>query len=190
MREKMRTFIAIPLTEQAHQELAQLQDKLRKSGADVKWVVPSKIHITLKFLGEIDDGQAARVKNLLDEIVKDHKPFYIHLAKIGAFPRISYPRVVWAGIDEGYEECKALARSIEDAIEKLGFEKESRPFSPHLTLGRVRSSKNKTQLIAAIEKEKDFASQNKVSVNKIILFQSTLTPKGPIYTPLKEFPLV
>lgn len=186
----MRTFIAIPLTEPVHQELARLQDSLRKSNADVKWAASSHIHLTLKFLGEInDDDQATKIKASLDKIVKGRKPFIIHLAKIGAFPRISYPRVLWVGIDEGYEECKALAKSVEDTMERLGFKKEGRPFSPHLTLGRVRSLKNKSQLISAIEKEKDFTSQSKVSVNKIILFQSTLTPKGPIYTPLKEFPL-
>lgn len=185
----MRTFIAIPFIEQAYQELAQLQDKLCKSNADVKWVEPANIHLTLKFLGEIDDEQVVKIKTSLDEIVKNHRPFNIHLAKIGAFPKLSYPRVVWVAIDEGCQECKTLAKSIEEAMEKLGFKKEERPFSPHLTLGRVRSAKNKPQLIAAIEKEKDFAAQNKVSVGKIILFQSTLTPKGSIYTPLKEFPL-
>lgn len=186
----MRTFIAIPLTEQTHQELARLQDNLYKSGADVKWVVSSNIHLTLKFLGEVDDEQVEKVKASLAGIVKQHRPFNIRLAKIGAFPKISSPRVVWVGIDEGYEECKALAKSIEDAMGKLGFEKEERAFSPHLTLGRVRSSKNKAQLIACIEKEKDFAFHDKVSVDKVMLFASTLTPKGSIYTPLKDFPLV
>lgn len=186
----MRAFIAIPLTEQVHQELAHLQDKLRKSNADVKWVEPFNIHLTLKFLGEIDEEQVEKIKVSLDEIAKNRHCFDIHLAKVGAFPKISYPRIVWVGIDEGYEECKALAEATEDAMERLGFKKEDRPFSPHLTLGRVRSAKNKTQLMACLEKEKDFPSQSKVSVSKIILFQSILTPKGPAYTPLKEFPLI
>lgn len=186
----MRTFIAIPLTELIHQELGRLQNSLRESDADLKWTAPFNIHLTLKFLGEINDEQTVKIEASLNEIVKGRQPFNIHLAKIGAFPKIFYPRVVWVGIDEGYEECKALAKSIERAMEKLGFEKEKRAFSPHLTLGRVRSAKNKAQLITCIEKEKDFASQSKVSVSKIILFQSTLTPKGPIYTSLKEFPLI
>lgn len=185
----MRAFIAIPLTEQVHQELAHLQDKLRKSNADVKWVEPSNIHLTLKFIGEIDEEQVEKIKASLDEIAKNRHCFDIHLAKVGAFPKISYPRVVWAGIDEGYEECKTLAKSVEDTMERLGFKKEERDFSPHLTLGRVRSSKNKAQLMACLEKEKDFVSPGKVSVSKIILFQSTLTPKGPVYAPLKKFPL-
>ncbi|MFH1868524.1 MAG: RNA 2',3'-cyclic phosphodiesterase [Candidatus Omnitrophota bacterium] len=185
----MRTFIAIALTEEAHEELSSLQDSLRKSGADIKWVKPDHIHLTLKFLGEIDEEQAAEIKASIDETVKNQKPFDIHLAKIGAFPRIAFPKIVWVGIDEGSQGCMALAKSVEEAMQRLGFEKEKRPFSPHLTLGRVRSLKNNSQLTSAVEKEKDFSSQTKVSINKITLFQSTLTPKGPIYTPLKEFSL-
>ena len=185
----MRTFIAIPLDEQAHNQLSALQSKLRRSDADVKWVDASNIHLTLKFLGEIDDTQAENVKLYLSEIAKTHRPFTIHLQGIGAFPRIAYPRVVWAGIDEGAGECQELARATDEAMARLGFEKENRPFSPHLTLGRVRSPRNRSRLIALLEKEKNFASRGKVSVEKIILFQSTLTPKGSIYTPVKEFPL-
>lgn len=185
----MRTFVAIPLTEEVHQELAKLQDSLRKSGCDIKWANPANIHLTLKFLGEIDDKQTEDIKASLAQALTGHNSFWIHIAGIGAFPRLSYPKIIWVGIDKGSKECIALARSIEEAVEKLELRKEKRPFSPHLTLGRIRTLNKKPQLISHIEKEKDFASQHKVSVNKIILFQSTLTPKGPIYTTLKEFSL-
>ena len=142
---------------------------------------------TLKFLGDIDEKKLEAIESSLSEIVKSHKPFDIHLSKIGAFPNSDFPRVIWVGIDEGKKESQILQKDIEIAFQNLGFEKEKREFSPHLTLGRVRSGKNKSQLIEAMEKEKDFTSQDKVSVNKIILFQSTLTFNGPVYTALAEF---
>jgi len=185
----MRSFIAIPIDQDAHNELQQLQDRLHKSDADVKWMNPEKIHLTLKFLGNIDAQQIEAIKSSLSKTTPLNKPFYIHLSKVGAFPKISYPRVVWVGIDEGQEECQTLQKSVEGAIEGLGFDKEARTFTAHLTLGRVRTGKNKSQLIDCLEKERDFNSKAKVPVNKIILFQSTLTQKGSIYTPLGEFPL-
>lgn len=183
----MRVFIAIPLNEEIHRELLLLQDRLRKSNADVKWANPSNIHLTLKFLGKIDDKQFENIKSSLKEIIKPHKPFDIYLSSIGAFPNINFPHVIWVGVDKGKKESGNLQKDIETVLLKIGFEKEKHGFTPHLTLGRVRSEKNKSQLIEAMEKEKDFTSQGKVSVNKITLFQSTLTAKGPIYTPLAEF---
>jgi 2'-5' RNA ligase len=186
----MRTFIAIPLDDKTHNELAGLQAVLRSSAADVKWTQPSNIHLTLKFLGEIDDKKTKEISSALGLIAKTQKSFHLHLATIGAFPKPSFPRVIWVGIDEGANECMRLQALVEDSMERLGFAKEERTFSAHLTLGRVRSPKNKDRLIEIIEKEKGFCSSGKVLVGKIILFKSTLTSEGPIYTPLEEFPLL
>jgi 2'-5' RNA ligase len=186
----MRMFVAIELNEEVRAELSALQARLKASGADVKWVEPKNIHLTLKFLGEVDEKRLSDIKSSLFQAAKLHKSFNIHLSQIGAFPKISYARVVWVGIEEGAIECKGLQISIEDALEKAGFAREDREFSAHLTLGRGRSQKNKAQLISLLEKEKDFVSKYKVSVNKIILFQSTLTSQGPIYTAVAEFPLI
>jgi len=185
----MRAFVAIPLNEESHNDLARLQDRLRRSRSDVKWVSPTNIHITLKFLGEIDDNQAAAITSLLSEIAKRHGSFNLHINGIGAFPRLAYPKVLWAGIDEGADEVKNLQGEVELSMCGLGFEKEDRTFSPHLTLGRVRSLKNKAKLVTALESEKGFAAQTKVCVDKMMLLQSTLTPQGPIYSPIKEVPL-
>jgi 2'-5' RNA ligase len=185
----MRVFIAIPLNTETHDELSALQDKLRNASADVKWTQPDCIHLTLKFLGEVDEKKLEAVKSALLETAKKHSSFAIQLSHVGAFPRLSYPRVIWIGIDEGQKESKALQCDIEEALENLSFKKENREFTPHLTLGRLRSNNNKQRLIELLGKEKDFASNSKVPVKKIVLFQSTLTPKGPIYTVLSEFPL-
>jgi len=186
----MRTFIAVPLNDEIHNELARLQNRLRSCGCDVKWVEPSNIHLTLKFLGEIDNERLGKIKTSLSQAAGLHHPFGMRLATLGAFPKISFPQVIWVGIDEGKAECEALYKTVQDAMAGLGFEQEKRPFSPHLTLGRLRSLKNKNKLLEVMEKEKDFACQNKVSADRIIFFQSILTPQGSIYTALAEFSLV
>lgn len=181
----MRTFIAIELSTTIRDSLAQIQSHLKYAGADVKWVEKNNIHLTLKFLGEVDEARCANVKSALDEIAAGSKPFEISLKDIGAFPNIDYPRVIWVGLDKGAKESTELAVKIDDALSKLGFQKETRPFAAHLTLGRVRSPKNKQAL-----KDKITGYELRVTgyekVVSVYLFQSTLTPKGSIYTKLHE----
>ncbi len=190
MAKTTRSFIAIALNENLHKELESLQVKLKAADADVKWVKPENIHLTLKFLGNIIDEQIEKVKNTVKKITSDFKTYQIHLAEIGAFPKISYPRVIWAGMDEGVDKTGDIYQSIEEELSKKRFEKEKRPFSPHLTLGRVRSAKNRQRLIKTIEKEKNFSSSSKLLVEEIVLFKSTLTPKGSIYEPIFKGSLV
>lgn len=185
MSESLRSFIAIELTKELHDELSALQQELKKSNIDAKWVSPENIHLTLKFLGNVDTDRIEKIKNILDEISKQTKPFYLHLAEIGAFPKLDYPRVLWVGIDEGGNETIEIANKLEDALERIGFQKENRPFSPHLTLARIRSPKNRDKLKALVE-QNAFISKNKLYVDKLALFKSTLTPKGSIYSKICE----
>ncbi|OGW84245.1 MAG: 2'-5' RNA ligase [Omnitrophica bacterium RIFCSPLOWO2_01_FULL_45_10] len=184
----MRTFIAIELSAQIHESLAQIQAHLKYSGADVKWVENNNIHLTLKFLGEVDDKKVEEVKANLEAIAKETRPFEITLKDVGAFPKIDYPRVIWAGLDKGVQESKVLAEKIDEALSGIGFEKEARPFAAHLTIGRVRSPKNKAALKEKILSlhSTSYAACPKQSINSIFLFQSTLTPSGSIYTKLHE----
>lgn len=178
----MRTFIAIDLSGEDKEKLTHLQADLRKSDADVKWVNPENIHLTLKFLGEISEQQVNQVKEALDKITPGFKPFEMSLSGLGAFPKLDYPRVIWIGIEKGKKETEEIAKKIEDELSKLGFPKEERPFTAHLTIGRVRSGKNKEAL-----KEKVLSahsSELSQFVSCITLYQSKLTPNGPIYTPL------
>jgi len=186
----MRAFIAIEISEEIRSALAQIQSHLKYAGGDVKWVEPHNIHLTLKFLGEISEEKSEKIKSILDEIGKATNPFEITIKDIGAFPKIEYPRVIWVGLDKGANESRVLAEKIDESLSKIGFQKETRPFASHLTIGRVRSSKNKEAL-----KEKIFSSpQSTVHspqlISSVILFKSTLTPKGPIYTKLHEARLV
>jgi len=183
--EKLRTFIAISLNTGVKEELAVLIDKLKTSGADVKWVNPENIHLTLKFLGYILPEKIEEVKRVLGRIRGKFTPFKITFSGVGAFPKLSYPRVIWVGINGGKEDTKHVYELLEAELEKIGFKKEDRDFSPHLTIGRVRSGKNKAALKSCIE-NLSFSSGEILEVEHITLFQSTLTPKGPVYTPLYE----
>ncbi len=189
----MRTFIAIELSDQIREALAQIQTHLKYSGADVKWIENHNIHLTLKFLGDIAEEKCEKIKSILDKIAKNTKSFELSLkiskeapgTFIGAFPDINYPRVIWIGLDKGAKESAEIAGRIDEELSKIGFKKESRPFAAHLTLGRVRSPNNKEAL-----KEKIGTAQLPItkshSVSSVALFQSKLSPKGPAYTKLYE----
>ncbi len=184
----MRAFIAIELPKEIRDSLGGIQEKLKVSGADVKWVQPQNIHLTLKFLGEINEERLSKINLILDTLAKDKKSFSIRLASLGAFPKIDYPRVIWTGIDEGESETKELARALEEKIEKIGIPKEDRPFSSHITIGRTRSNLGKDKLVAGLKNLQDYFAETpkEFTVNKITLFKSTLTPQGPIYEVVKE----
>ncbi len=181
----MRTFIAIELPGAVKSELAQITDELKSSRADVKWIKPEAIHLTLKFLGSIDEQKAKEVKDVLNKTAKGQVPFEMSLEGLGAFPNPASPRVIWAGVKEGAQNTINLAKSLEDQLEKIGFEKEKRPFHPHLTLGRLRSLQNKgklSNLLGSIE----FKSPSTIKVTHLSLIQSTLTRSGAIYAPLYQ----
>lgn len=179
----MRTFIAIELSDIIKQELSRIQSELKDADADVKWVELENIHLTLRFLGEITDQQLIQVKEALDKIAPLFNPYEIKLSGIGAFPKLDFPRVVWVGIKEGVDETKKITENIENELSKFDFQKEEHAFTPHLTIGRVSSPKNKQAL-----KDKILTLNlkpltiNSQLVAKLNLFQSTLTPQGPIYT--------
>ena len=185
MADTIRAFIAIELTDEVKDELAELQEVLKEPGADVKWVEKENMHLTLKFLGDASEEDLDRIKKALDLIAESNSPFHMHLSRIGAFPKPSFPRVLCVGMDKGKDELSKISKLLEDALSEMGFPKEEKPFSPHLTVGRVRSGQNKDRLIAKLEAA-EFLSKFEVDVNKIVLFKSTLTSNGPIYEPLHK----
>ncbi len=183
----MRAFIAIPINKECLEKLTLLQNRLISAGADVKWVRPKNIHITLKFLGDIDEDRLQNIIPLLHESIIKHNSFNITIAGLGAFPSIKKPKTLWAGIDKGKKCCCLLQKDIESSVKDLGFDSENRPFKPHLTIGRVRSKKNILSLSALLEKEKVFQVSAESPVREVILFKSELTQKGPIYTASERF---
>ena len=188
----MRTFIAIELPPEIQKTLSRYQNKLKRTGIDVKWVEDKNIHLTLKFIGEINENQLHSIIQALREISRIHAGFEITLSSIGAFPGIQSPRVIWAGISKGDAEIKNLAREIEKRISALGFQKETREFSSHITLGRTRSSSGKEEFKKIIPDINNAFSAESIGcvIKEIILFKSTLTPRGPIYEAVEKFGLV
>ncbi|MBI3615216.1 MAG: RNA 2',3'-cyclic phosphodiesterase [Candidatus Omnitrophica bacterium] len=195
----IRAFIAVELPEALRQEVAAFQSELKSSGADVKWVELENLHLTLKFLGNIEEAQVPVLKEALAAPARGFPSFTFHLEGIGAFPRTTSPRVVWVGVSEGKEKLVELAKTVERTCSGLGFPAEERPFSAHLTIGRVRSQERlaaaggsrtrRFSALASLIKRLQVAEslgKTPASGEKIVLFQSVLSPKGPLYTPLAE----
>lgn len=184
----MRAFIAIKLPKKLCDYLTGLQQELKKTQADVKWVAPNNIHLTLKFLGEIDTGKLDEIIAELKEISKNKTPFNIRPSSLGAFPKITFPRVIWVGIDKGDVETCQIAKDLEGKLVELGIPAEDKKFSSHITVGRVRSNLHRERLVAGLS---DLASRKlpenlEFLADKITLLKSTLTPKGPLYEILNE----
>ncbi len=181
----MRSFLAVEVPTSIRQGLATLQARLRESGADVKWVRPESVHLTLKFLGEIEVGAVADIREALDEVIQRHEPFLVRVRGVGCFPRMNQPRVVWVGLSGDGGRLISLQREVESAMEPLGLSREERGFRPHLTLGRVRSPKGRERLawlVQALQEEE----VGEFQVRSVVQFQSELHPSGARYTPLWE----
>lgn len=180
--QKFRGFIAIDI--KPFPKLIEFENEIKNTGANVKLVEPENIHLTLKFLGDTDESLIDRIEEITNNSVKETKPFEIQLKGAGVFPNERYIKVIWIGIENG-ENISKIAGKIDDELSNLGFKREKRKFSAHLTIARVRNVKNKDELIRIIEKYKEVEFAN-IGVNSIKLKKSDLTPKGPIYKTLKE----
>jgi len=184
----MRAFIAIELPQEIKDYLARLQAKLKKSGADIKWVEPQNIHLTLKFLGDIDDYALDKIKTIIDKDACLKNEFSLNLSELGTFPNITAPRVIWVGINEGSETIKQIAESLNKDITAIGIPQEDREFSCHITIGRSKSGLNRLQLMQLLKELSGKPQEENLgfTVRKITLFKSTLTAAGPVYEILKE----
>ena len=187
-KETIRTFIAVELPEEIHHKLQQLQNDFRTSMPDVRWTKPGNIHLTLKFLGDVQLSRTDRITSSLKDIGGQFSPFAMSLAGMGAFPNSRKPRIVWVGVDKGADTLVEIANSIEASMKQLGFPKEKRPFTPHLTVGRIRQLKNPEAMTKALEQSK-VGELGRFAVEKISFVRSQLDPAGSIYTTLAEAPL-
>lgn len=183
MNNTIRCFIAIELSQEIKEALIKIENELQETIRGVKWVEPENIHLTLKFLGHIENETVEKIKVILKEIATGTKPFKIKLSSAGVFPSPSQPRVIWVGIEEGKKESSELANMIEEKTTPLGIEKEARAFHPHLTLARIKFLKDKSSVKNAFGSLK--VPQVEMTATKITLFQSTLSPEGPTYTALE-----
>jgi 2'-5' RNA ligase len=184
----MRTFIAVELPENIKNKIGELQAPLKRTDAFVSWVKPENIHITLKFLGEVPEEKMNEVFSATEAALKETKRFKMNLKRMGAFPDFRRPRVIWVGTGKGGEELLSMANKIEEEMEKIGYPKENRKFSPHFTIGRVKSPKNIEKLMELV-KSTDFETED-IGVNEVTVMKSQLHPAGAIYTSLKKIPLL
>jgi len=178
----MRLFIAIDLPEEIRAGLAAVQRELLPTTNSARWVAADSIHLTLKFIGEVSDKQIKDIDDALAGIT--WKPFQVTVRGVGFFPGTRSPRVFWAGLQA--PTMAGLAEKIDARMEQAGFEKEKRAFRAHVTLARAKDTRLDSALVAAAAnfENHEFGS---FIVDRCFLYQSELTPSGPIYTKLKEY---
>jgi 2'-5' RNA ligase len=187
-KKNMRTFIAVELTEEFKKKIEEVQTPLKRLGTDVSWVKPGNVHATLKFLGEVSEDKIEKVFGGAEKALEGIKGFKLSLKDLGCFPNMRKPRVVWIGVEKGKEELSIMAGKIEQEMENIGYPKENRGFSPHLTIGRVKSSKNIEKLAEQIKKT-SFQTEE-IEIKEVVVMKSQLNPAGAVYTPLKKIPLL
>lgn len=180
----VRSFVAVEVSAAVREELVELVERLRNlTSLRVRWVRPEQMHLTLVFLGEVglDFVEAAKIE--LAGVAAGAGPIECRLAGCGAFPSLHRARVVWAGMEHGRDELANLQRLVSDALRRIGYQPEQRPFSAHLTLGRLREPAD-VEFLTGVE----FRS-SVFTVERLVLFRSVLAPEGPQYSVLGEFRL-
>ncbi len=177
----MRLFIAIEIPAEIKKQMAEAQHRLRDAGVDASWPRPEGIHLTLKFLGEVPEQQVTDITNALNAAAGGSTKFHLDVAGVGTFPNAKNARVVWTGLSGDTERLKILQASVEDAMERIGMKREERPFTPHLTLGRIKYIRSRDRWLKALEEMKDI-SLSGFDVEAVSLMKSELKPSGAVYT--------
>lgn len=188
MSTSLRTFIAVKLPENVLAAIDEVQEQLAAYGFNVRWVTTGNIHLTLKFLGDVHGDKIDGIAAVLAEAVHGFAPLRLAASGVGVFPSVKRARVIWVGITGQVPEFAALKRSIEDRLATIGYPHEKRPFSGHMTLGRVKGPIAASRLMTAMDALRDFASET-FEVDRVVLFKSDLRPTGALYTELRQITL-
>ena len=188
----LRAFIAVEIPPEIHKAIESKTAPLRAAlnTSPVRWVPTGNIHLTLKFLGDVSPANIEILSQMLSVEVSQHQTFEMKFGGLGAFPNPRRPRVIWIGI-QAPDELEALQHGIEAAAAKLGYLAEKRPFSPHLTIGRVKQNAGSTgaQKIRQALEDTKIGSLGSTRVTDVHLFKSDLKPAGAVYTKLFSAPL-
>jgi len=185
MPQSIRSFLCFDIeNETVLNRLETTQRRLVQTGADMKLVKTQNIHITIRFIGNTIPAMIEKIFEEMKKIL--FTPFTVHIKGLGTFPNLRYPRVVWAGIAEGAEQLRSVFNQIEPKLRDLGFTPDLRGFSPHLSIARVRSSRNKAELAEFVKNNSNWEFGS-IEARCLRLKKSILTLKGPIYSTLKEF---
>jgi len=158
--------------------------------AQVKWVKRNNLHITLKFLGNVEESLLPKIKTNAQAAIEGQSRFQVNVDKLGSFPHMGYPKVIWFGLSSAPEEIYRLHNELEEQLTKLGFSKEDRDYVPHVTLGRTKDKNNgKIKDLGKKLQKTRMEESWKVTINKLTLMESQLRSKGPVYSPLFYVPL-
>jgi 2'-5' RNA ligase len=181
---RLRTFIAVGIDKTIRDHAVALQESLGRSGADVKWVEPENLHVTLLFLGEVEDRTVPDVCRVVADVAAGLAPFEMIVEGAGAFPNARRPKTLWVGVGDGRQEVVALHDALERPLLDLGcYRREERQYTPHLTLGRVKGDAGADQLAAALARRTDWRG-GQVRVREVLVMSSELRADGPTYTVL------
>ncbi|HMB66390.1 MAG TPA: RNA 2',3'-cyclic phosphodiesterase [Candidatus Bathyarchaeia archaeon] len=184
--EQVRSFISIDLEDQQIlSRIASILSSLQSLGGDLKPVERENIHLTLKFLGNVSAPRLGEVKSSLQQVI--FSAFTAEIKGAGAFPNLNHMNVVWVGVNEGWSQVEQIYEQVEKILSGLGFRREHRPFSPHITIARVRSGRKRDEVASFLQRltEESFGT---ITVDKIRLKQSILSSSGPKYSTLLEIP--
>ena len=176
-----RLFIAVDISDETRQAVAKYIDELRVKFRDVRvgWERPEKLHLTLKFLGDVEEANIEAVGRVVSEVAKRQEPFTATMSGCGIFPNPGEPRILWIGVEDGTREMARIAGDIDNAVAPLGFPREKRSYNPHLTIGRVREPRKGCDLAA--EHIAHGFEPVEFSVPHLTLYESVLSPQGSAY---------
>ncbi len=188
MPESIRAFIAFELPEQVVSAIAKIQDSVKSGKFNIKWVRPGNIHLTLKFLGNINPAAVEKIGGVMRAVVKPLAPFNLKAKGLGVFPGLKRPRVIWIGVGGQIALLVELQKKLDEDLSAIGFPNEKRTFKGHLTLGRVKGNIDSNQMAAELKTYNDFESET-FTAESLILYRSDLKPTGAVYTKLLTVPL-
>ena len=186
---RTRTFIGIDIGDAIRGSAVALQKELTKISAGVKWTAPESMHITLLFLGEVDDRELHPVCKAVKAVAAGEAPFSLRVSGLGAFPNPRRPKVLWGGVTDGAEPLQRLYTALEEEMLELGcYRTEERGYTPHLTLGRINSPEDGVALVAELPKRMAWQG-GRVAVGEVIVYSSEMDRDGPVYTVMGRAPL-
>ncbi len=187
---RIRTFVAVDVSPSIRNAAGRLIHRLSAESVDFNWVEKENLHITLNFLGDVEETEVPAVCRLVEETVSDFGSFEVSIKGLGCFPKPEKPRVMWMGVDEGAAELTELHVRLADALETLRFPRDRNDFRPHLTLGRLRrGGRWNPTLTAAVEGGADHMGGT-VIVNQVVVYSTFLDRQGPSYTAMSRVDLV
>ncbi len=186
MKSPIRTFVAVEIGEAIRRAAVALIEELRAASAEVSWVAPHNMHLTVKFLGDVAAERVPQVSAAVAEAVAEAPSFDLEVCGVGAFPNVSRPRTIWIGTGAGEAQLADLAGRIDKALTKLGFAREGRDFRGHLTLGRVRRPSPGLTAVSQMLREQSGLEFGRTTVREVIVFSSQLQRGGPIYNAMSR----